>query len=153
MYFMRAVFLAAIIPKTGPEIVSLYPEGFISEDDFEELSLRCMPIGSQEGDFAAVIFNGYQVAGFLTSTPPIDVNLDPRDTIVSIGFLLDTYTNPTPYRDLLIDFVNKCSSTESFTLTTLKKILPEFLKLKEEKEIVVKLDDNVSCKLILNKSD
>jgi hypothetical protein len=149
---MRAVFLAAIIPKKGPEVLSLHPEGFLSEEEIDELSLKCMPIGSKEGDFASVVFNGYQVAGFLTSTPPIDIKLDPRDTIVSIGFLLDTYTNPTPYRDLLIDFVCKCSEEESFTLSTLMKIIPEFLRFKEEKEIEIKVE-NLACNLILNKLD
>ena len=127
MCLMRAVFLAAIIPKTGPEVIVLYPEDTLSKDEIEELSLICMPMGSTEGDFASIVFNGYQVAGYLTSTPPIDENLDPRDTIVSIGFLLDTYTDPTPYRNLLMDFVIKCSTNESFTLPTLERIIPEFL--------------------------
>ena len=149
---MRAVFLAAIIPKKGPEVVSLHPEGFLSEKEIDELSMICMPIGSQEGDFASVVFNGYQVAGYLTSTPPIDIKLDPRDTIVSIGFLLDIYTDPTPYRDLLIDFVNKCSKEESFTLSMLEKIVSEFLRLKDEEEINIKLD-NLVCNLTLNRLD
>ena len=102
--------------------------------------------------FASVVFNGYQVAGYLTSTPPIDIKLDPRDTIVSIGFLLDIYTDPTPYRDLLIDFVNKCSKEESFTLSMLEKIVSEFLRLKDEEEINIKLD-NLVCNLTLNRLD
>ncbi|MHA1197812.1 MAG: hypothetical protein ACTSQF_00445 [Candidatus Heimdallarchaeaceae archaeon] len=146
---MRAVFLAAIIPKTGPEVVLLHPEDFLSEEEIEELSLKCMPMGSKEGDFSSIIFNGYQVAGYLSSTPPIDDQLDPRDTIVSIGFLLDTYTNPTPYRNLLIDFVDKCNKDESFNLQTLKEVIPQFLKLKDEKEITVKMHDDLTCELSL----
>jgi len=146
---MRAVFLAAIIPKTGPEVIVLYPEDTLSKDEIEELSLICMPMGSTEGDFASIVFNGYQVAGYLTSTPPIDENLDPRDTIVSIGFLLDTYTDPTPYRNLLMDFVIKCSTNESFTLPTLERIIPEFLELKDYKIIIISLNDVMSCELSL----
>ncbi|MCE7742819.1 MAG: hypothetical protein GOP50_10230 [Candidatus Heimdallarchaeota archaeon] len=146
---MRAVFLAAIIPKTGPEVVLLHPEDFLSKDEFEELSLKCMPMGSKEGDFSSVVFNGYQVAGFLTSTPPIDEQLDPRDTIVSIGFLLDTYTNPIPYRNLLMDFVAKCGKDESFNLSTLKEVIPEFLRLKDEKDIRIKMKDELVCELSL----
>ncbi|OLS31884.1 MAG: hypothetical protein HeimAB125_14460 [Candidatus Heimdallarchaeota archaeon AB_125] len=146
---MRAVFLAAIIPKTGPEVIVLYPEDTLSKDEIEELSLICMPMGSTEGDFASIVFNGYQVAGYLTSTPPIDENLDPRDTIVSIGFLLDTYTDPTPYRNLLMDFVIKCSTNESFTLPTLERIIPEFLELKDYKNIIISLNDVMSCELSL----
>ena len=153
MCFMRAVFLAAMMPKKGPEVVSLYPEGFLSKDEFEELSLKCMPIASKEGDFASIVFNGYQVAGYLSSTPPIDTQLDSRDTIVSIGFILDTYTDPTPYRDVLVDFVEKCNNNEAFTLENLQKILPNFLRLKEEKNIELKLSEGFSCQLSLNKSD
>ncbi len=149
MCLMRAVFLAAIIPKTGPEVIVLYPEDTLSKDEIEELSLICMPMGSTEGDFASIVFNGYQVAGYLTSTPPIDENLDPRDTIVSIGFLLDTYTDPTPYRNLLMDFVIKCSTNESFTLPTLERIIPEFLELKDYKIIIISLNDVMSCELSL----
>ena len=149
---MRAVFLAAMIPKTGPEVVELLPEGFLSKEEFEDLSLRCMPIGSQEGDFASVVFNGFQVASILTSTPPIDVKLDARDTMVSIGFLLDTYTNPIPYRELLIEFVSKCAKKKTVTLSALKEILPIFLKLKDEKEISFDIGDNLSFNLVLNKS-
>lgn len=149
MCLMRAVFLAAIIPKTGPEVIVLYPEDTLSKDEIEELSLICMPMGSTEGDFASIVFNGYQVAGYLTSTPPIDENLDPRDTIVSIGFLLDTYTDPTPYRNLLMDFVIKCSTNESFTLPTLERIIPEFLELKDYKNIIISLNDVMSCELSL----
>jgi len=150
---MRAVFLAAIIPKTGPEIVSLHPEGFLSEDEFEELSLKCMPIASKEGDFSSIVFNGYQVAGYLASTPPIDVEQDSRDTIVSIGFILDTYANPIPYRNMLVEFVDKCSNRDGFTLTNLKKIIPEFLRFKDEEKITIKLDEDFVCELSLSNSD
>ncbi len=153
MCLMRAVFLAAIMPKIGPEIVSLHPEGFLSEDEFEELSQKCMPMASKEGDFASIIFNGYQVAGYLASIPPIDTTLDPRDTIVSIGFILDNYTNPTPYRNLLMDFVSKCGKDESFNLSTLKKIIPRFLKLKDEKDITIKINKKLSFKFSLDKLD
>ncbi len=146
---MRAAFLAAVIPKTGPEVILLHPEETLSKNEIAQLSLICMPMGSKEGDFASIIFNGYQVAGYLTSTPPIDLTLDPRDTIVSIGFLLDTYTDPTPYRDVLIEFVNKCGKTDSFTLSNLKEILPRFLALKEEKNVIINLDNETSCELSL----
>ena len=149
MCLMQAVFLAAIIPKTGPEVVILYPEKFLSNDEVEELSLVCMPSGSTEGDFSSIVFNGYQVAGFLASTPPIDRELDSRDTIVSIGFLLDVYTNPIPYRNLLIDFVAKCSKNEFFTLDILKKIIPEFYKLKDNSNIEIRLSKEVICELSL----
>jgi len=149
MCLMRAVFLAAIIPKTGPEVICLLPEDTLTKEEIEELSLICMPMGSTEGDFASIVFNGYQVAGYLTSTPPIDENLDSRDTIVSIGFLLDTYTNPTPYRDLLLEFVSKCSNNESFTLSALERILPEFLQFKESKNVTINLNEKLICELSL----
>jgi hypothetical protein len=147
---MRAVFLAAILPKTGPEVICLYPEDILTKEEIEELSMICMPMGSIEGDFSSVVFNGFQVAGYLTSTPPIDKNLDPRDTIVSIGFLLDIYTNPIPYRNLLIDFVIKCSNDESFTLNNLRKIIPDLLELKNSNSVIISINQELSCELQLD---
>ena len=146
---MYAVFLAAIMPKKGPEVVTLYPEGVLSNNEIEELSLKCMPLGSNEGDFSSIVFSSYQVAGILTTTPPIDKNIEPRDTMISIGFLLGNYTNPTPYRNFLIDFVSKCEKHESFNLSTLKKIIPEFFKLKNQREILISLDKDFICELKL----
>ncbi len=150
---MRAVFLAAILPKKGPEVIILHPESILSSDEMIELSLKCMPMGSKENDFSSIVFNNFQVAGYLTSTPPIDKKADPRDTMVSIGFLLDIYTNPIPYRDLLIEFVSKCGKSESFNLPTLKKIIPEFFKLKEQRNIQITLSEKLTCELILNNLD
>ena len=148
---MHAVFLSAIFPKTGPYVIAIYPEDILTEDERVELSLKCMPMGGKEGDFSSIVFKEYQVAAYLTTTAPIDEEIDSRDTIVSIGFLLNTYTNPIPYRNLLLDFVKKCKKDDSFNLSNLEKVLPEFIKLKTKRKIKITLDGVLFCEFKLKK--
>ncbi len=148
---MHAVYLVAILPQEGPTVVALYPENIISFDEKFELSTKCMPMGGKEGDFSAIIFKDFQAVSYLTTTHPIDEKADPRDTIVSIGFLLHVYSNPIPYKDLLVEFVSKCKKSVSFNLSNLERIIPEFLKLKTQKKIIISLDKKSSCELELKK--
>jgi len=148
---MHAVYLAAMLPKEGPTVIALYPEDTISFDEKFELSLKCMPMGGKEGDFSSIIFKDFQAVSYLTTTSPIDDKTDPRDTIVSIGFLLDVYSNPMPYKDLLAEFVSKCKKGVSFNLSNLERIIPEFLKLKSQKKIIISLDEKSSYEFELKK--
>ena len=148
---MHAVYLVAILPQEGPTVIALYPENIISFDEKFELLTKCMPMGGKEGDFSSIIFKDFQAVSYLTTTPPIDKKSDPRDTIVSIGFLLDVDSNPMPYKDLLVEFVSKCKKSVSFNLSNLERIIPEFLKLKSQKKITISLDEKSTYELKLKK--
>ncbi len=151
LFMMHAVYISAILPQKGPTIVAICPEDLLSFDDTFELSLKCMPMGGKEGDFSSILFKDFQAVSYLTSTPIIDEKIDSRETITSIGFLLDVFTNPIPYKDLLAEFVSKCKNNESFNLSNLEKIIPQFLKLKTQNKITISLDGESSCKFELKK--
>jgi hypothetical protein len=146
---MKAVFITAIFPVEGPKIIAVYPEDLLSFDEKFELSLKCMPMGGKEGDFSSIMFKDYQVCSLLDTVVPIDKEKDPRDTIISIGFLLEKLTNPIPYRNLLNTFISECKKNNMFNLKILEKIFPRFIKLKEKKTITIPFSDSHRIKFSL----
>lgn len=132
---MKAVFIATMLPVQGPTIISLSPDDYLSNKEKEEVALSSMPVGGKEGEFCSVALNNYHTCCILTVLPPIDEELDSRDTPTSIGFLLDPYENPIPYKKLIEDFIEKCKTHGIFTLDFLKKALPELFKLQNSNSI------------------
>ena len=132
---MKAVFIATMVPVQGPTIISLKPDDYLSNKEKKEVALISMPVGGKEGEFCSVALNNYHTCCILVVLPPIDEELDSRDTPTSIGFLLDPYENPIPYKNLLEDFIEKSKTHGIFTLDFLKNVLPELFKLKNSSSI------------------
>ncbi len=141
---MKAVFIASMVPVQGPTIISLNPDDYLSNKEKEEVALISMPVGGKEGEFCSVSLNNYHACSILTVLPPIDEELDTRDTPTSIGFLLDPYENPIPYKNLIEDFIEKCKTHGIFTLDFLKKAHPELFKLQNSTSIKIPFGESSS---------
>ena len=117
-----------------PEIISSYPELNISMEESKQLLLKCLPIGSQVGDFVIDRHDNHNLISYVFKNKEEDF----RDDLISFSIILDKKLNIEIYKRVILEF---------FKTLEKSRLLSEYVLKEYEKSIFQGLNEEIEIEI------
>ncbi|MBD3227063.1 MAG: hypothetical protein GF329_02660 [Candidatus Lokiarchaeota archaeon] len=126
------------LEKTGPVMISQYPNNYFKRDELIEIPMKVIPLNAKEGDFTTIIFrNNLIIVSYIFTLQEVD---DGRASLLAISATIDdNQINPFSFKNIFESIIEQLKSYNFTDLDNIISLLPRlfhaFSKRKSELKI------------------